>query len=253
MDVWNADAASAIYKNLQGDLAFRLLVIHPGQRGDPLKTELLPTTLDEAQAAYDATSYTWGAPVNPERINCGDSHLWVQRNAFDMMVDLRRPDRPRRVWIDAICINQCNLDERAAQVSIMHQIYRRAGATWVWIGRPDEHSSATMAYAASLDAKKFVDEFSYCQYGTNWYRFAEKSYFFDPSFNKDIDAGRLQDLAVGIVDFLNRQWFSRVWIQQEASLSSDVKVVCGPDAVDWDNIFALAVGNRLFPSLHLWK
>ncbi|KAI1128964.1 hypothetical protein F5Y10DRAFT_162906 [Nemania abortiva] len=240
MDKWNAEIASSLYQPLTGDLPLRLLVIQPGKLDEPLATELVPTTLDEAQGCYDATSYTWGSPEDPELIRCGGSQLWVQRNAFHMMLDLRRPDVPRRVWIDAVCINQCSLDERAAQVAIMHHIYRRAGATWVWLGRPDEHSSAAIEYAAALDAGKSVGEFSHCEYGSNWSRFAEKSYFFDPSSNPGIGTDRLRDLAVAIVSFLNRPWFSRVWIQQEASLCQNVRVICGPDTVAWDNIFALA-------------
>ncbi|KAI0114362.1 hypothetical protein GGR51DRAFT_546509 [Nemania sp. FL0031] len=240
MDKWNLEIASSLYQPLEGDLPLRLLLIHPGKLGDTLRTELVPTTLDEAQGRYDATSYTWGSPESPELISCDGLQLRVQRNAFHMMLDLRRPDEPRRVWIDAVCINQCSLDERAAQVAIMHHIYRRAGATWVWLGRPDEHSSTAMAYAAMLDAAKSAGEFAYCEFGANWSRFGEKSYFFDHSFNVGTDDNQLRKLAVAIVTFLNRPWFSRVWIQQEASLCQNVRVICGPDIVDWDNIFALA-------------
>ncbi|KAI0804300.1 hypothetical protein GGR55DRAFT_659452 [Xylaria sp. FL0064] len=240
MDKWNSEVASFLYQPLEGDLPLRLLLIRPGRPDEPLRTELIPTTLKEAQGCYDATSYTWGSPENPELISCGSFELWVQRNAFHMMLDLRKPDEPRKVWIDAVCINQCSLDERAAQVAIMHHIYRQAGATWVWMGHPDEHSSTVMRYAATLDATKYVGEFSYCLFGSIWSRFAEKSYFFDPSFHVVADTKQIQDLAIAAVNFLNRPWFSRVWVQQEASLSQDVRVICGSSAVNWDNIFALA-------------
>lgn len=249
MDKWNSEIASVLYKPLKGHLPLRLLLIRPGEPTEPLSTELVPTTLDKARGSYDATSYTWGAPKNPELIKCGDSQLWVQRNAFHMMLDLRRPDEPRKVWIDAVCINQCDVDERAAQVAIMHHIYRQAGATWVWLGRPDVHSAAAMAYAATLDAKKYVGEFSHCRYGSDWSRFAEKTYFFDPSSTLGIDASQLPGLAVANVSFLNRPWFSRVWIQQEASLCENVQVICGSDIVAWENIFALAVGRLRLASL----
>ncbi|KAI0967196.1 hypothetical protein F4678DRAFT_475412 [Xylaria arbuscula] len=240
MDQWNAKIASSLYQPLKGDLPLRLLHIHPGRASEPLKTELIPTTIEEAQESYDATSYTWGSPENPELIDCGDSQLWVQRNAFYMMLDLRKANEPLRVWIDAVCINQCSLDERAAQVAIMHHIYRGARATLIWMGRSDAHSSAAMRYAATLDARKPVGEFSECGYGAILSRFVEKSYFFDTSFDASLDTKQIKDLAVAIVGFLNRPWFSRVWIQQEASLSKSLRVICGPDAVDWDNIFALA-------------
>ena len=246
MDKWNSEIASLLYQPLKGGLPLRLLLIHPAGPEEPLQTELVPTTLEESAGAYDATSYTWGSPENPEQIACGNHKLWVQRNAFHMMLDLRRRHEPRKVWIDAICINQCDLGERTAQVAIMHHIYRRAGDTWVWLGRPDEHSSTAMTYAAVLDAQKFVREFSDCQYGSIRSRFAEKSYFFDPLFNASLDAKRTEDLAVAIADFLNRPWFSRVWIQQEASLCQSVRVLCGSDIVNWDNIFALAVSVTIF-------
>ncbi|KAI1299571.1 hypothetical protein F5Y03DRAFT_365783 [Xylaria venustula] len=240
MDQWNEKIASSLYQPLKGDLPLRLLHIHPGRASEPLKTELIPTTLQEARGTYDATSYTWGSPENPELINCGEFQLWVQRNAFHMMLDLRKADEPCKVWIDAVCINQCSLDERAAQVAIMHHIYRGAGTTWIWMGRPDAHSSVALKYAATLDAKKSVGEFSACEYGAILSRFVEKSYFFDASFTASVDTNQMRNLAVAIVDFLNRPWFSRVWIQQEASLSQTLRVICGPDAVEWDNIFALA-------------
>ena len=37
-------------------------------------------------------------------------------------------------WVDAICINQDDLEERSAQVQIMPQIYSRASCVIVWLG-----------------------------------------------------------------------------------------------------------------------
>ena len=41
------------------------------------------------------------------------------------------------IWIDALCIDQENISERNAQVSIMDQIYQRAGYVLVWLGEKD--------------------------------------------------------------------------------------------------------------------
>lgn len=37
-------------------------------------------------------------------------------------------------WVDAICINQADLEERSAQVQIMPQIYSQASCVIVWLG-----------------------------------------------------------------------------------------------------------------------
>jgi hypothetical protein len=43
----------------------------------------------------------------------------------------------RFFWIDAICINQADLDERTEQIKIMRQIYRKAHSVAVWLGDDD--------------------------------------------------------------------------------------------------------------------
>ncbi len=43
---------------------------------------------------------------------------------------------PALLWIDAICINQNDPSERASQVEIMDQVYKRASFTFVWLGEP---------------------------------------------------------------------------------------------------------------------
>jgi hypothetical protein len=50
---------------------------------------------------------------------------------------------PRRIWIDAVCINQQDLRERSQQVSIMRDIYRSARDVVVWLG--EDHSRAAEA------------------------------------------------------------------------------------------------------------
>ncbi|KAK4500255.1 hypothetical protein PRZ48_008444 [Zasmidium cellare] len=38
------------------------------------------------------------------------------------------------VWVDALCINQADLDERSRQVSLMKQIFSRAESVYIWLG-----------------------------------------------------------------------------------------------------------------------
>lgn len=47
---------------------------------------------------------------------------------------MRRRDTSRWLWIDAICINQKDDEEKSSQVGIMRQIYERAFQTIVWLG-----------------------------------------------------------------------------------------------------------------------
>ena len=44
-------------------------------------------------------------------------------------------------WIDAICINQDDLNERAQQVNMMYNIYHQAEGVIVWLGLCDKSTS----------------------------------------------------------------------------------------------------------------
>ncbi|KAI2641412.1 heterokaryon incompatibility protein-domain-containing protein [Hypomontagnella submonticulosa] len=237
METWNAAIASLIYQPLDGLMPVRLLRLYPGKPGDDLITELFPTNLEDADSKYEATSYTWGSPLDPQRMNCNDFSVTIQKNAFEMLNALRMPDQVRTIWIDAICIDQSNVEERTSQVCIMHHIYRRAKSVLVWLGKPDQYSSLAMPYAASLDVPKLLEESKTGgTAGTEWDTYTRKAYFFDP---EEPDSTQRRELGVSLVKFVNRPWFNRVWVQQEAALCLQTRVICGVEEVAWDNIYAL--------------
>ena len=50
----------------------------------------------------------------------------------------------RTFWIDSICINQEDDEERTQQVSIMRMIYQQASKVTIWLGEEDEETSLGM-------------------------------------------------------------------------------------------------------------
>lgn len=240
MESWNADITSLLYRPLEGELPLRLLRLGAGQPGQPIVCELVPTDLGDAAENYEATSYTWGSPENPQTITCNGASMKIQKNAFDMLNGIRWPDRPRTIWIDAICIDQSNIDERASQVCMMSDIYRQAKNVLVWLGPPDEHSRIAIEYASTLDHGALLKEYTAVVDAVGDYlqesAFQGKTYFFD----EPDQTGEFKSLAVAILKFLQRPWFNRVWIQQEAALCHNTQVFCGADSIRWDQLFSLA-------------
>lgn len=53
---------------------------------------------------------------------------------------LRFPDCVRKLWIDALCINQSDVAERSKQVSQMSQIYSPADMVIIWLGEAAHNS-----------------------------------------------------------------------------------------------------------------
>ena len=131
----------------------RLLTLLPGKSGTPLKCEL--AKLDNpTPGSYEALSYAWGSVSTSDDIEICEAtnpdqtggSLPITRNLFDALQRLRT-EAPRLLWIDALCINQDDLEEKGNQVARMGHIYRNASRVVVWLGE-DEAYPRTRALLA---------------------------------------------------------------------------------------------------------
>ncbi|KAI0444863.1 HET-domain-containing protein [Xylaria telfairii] len=76
---------------------------------------------------YEALSYVWGDPSDPQDIYFdGGVPFPVTRNLYAALRSLRLPHRGRRLWIDALCIDQSNYEEKNAQLGLMTRVYQQA-------------------------------------------------------------------------------------------------------------------------------
>ncbi|KAF1819125.1 ankyrin [Dissoconium aciculare CBS 342.82] len=117
----------------------RLLQIHPGHWTDPICCDLIRRPLFDAPP-YDALSYSWGgaAPCTSHiLLGNGQAQFFISFHLWAALRRMRRSDAKTNVWVDAICIDQQNFVERAAQVNIMAQIYGEARHVKVWLGFHD--------------------------------------------------------------------------------------------------------------------
>jgi hypothetical protein len=132
----------------------RLLTILPGEKKSDIRVRLevagfteghvpefevddmsLSSVEDSADWLEQALSYAWGSKKHPIKVfvsdsnNPVDSTLAVTQNLAKALPYLRYKDRPRMLWIDAICINQEDLVERSSQVC--NSIYIFLTIRWV--------------------------------------------------------------------------------------------------------------------------
>lgn len=128
-----------------GSKEIRILLLHAGV-GD-LRCTLLTTVLfDDDPPEYETISYTWGDPRDREPISINDRYLNVPTNTAKALRCARSLSEDRVVWIDAICINQDDLDERNDQVSMMSSIYRCSQCNLIYLG--DDGDKATQAFTS---------------------------------------------------------------------------------------------------------
>ncbi|KAI0603463.1 heterokaryon incompatibility protein-domain-containing protein [Biscogniauxia sp. FL1348] len=107
---------------------------------------------------YEALSYTWGDMAGPKYLLKCNGHRFVAlRGLANALLALRLPDRPRTVWIDAICIHQEPVDrafkEKGQQIGMMQHIYRGAARTIVWLGTAKQHN-----FAPAFNDNHFMDD-----------------------------------------------------------------------------------------------
>jgi hypothetical protein len=177
-----------------------------------------------AQLEFEALSYTW---------NSGDAHsmieivpsqrrnfwrrssfkdvgkcLRVGRNLYDALRYLRGLDTRRVLWIDALSINQNDLEERSQQVGRMGDIYKFARRVVVWLGLPSEDSSLALRVLARLgdqidcSKNRFLIPAPGCTEATWWCATNASC----------VDANPETWQAVHYL--LQRPWFFRLWVRK---------------------------------------
>src|SRR5271154_7078973 len=67
----------------------------------------------------EAHSYTWGEPEFSHRIICNRKQIHITLSLFQALQQLRRSDKERILWIDAICINESGDAEKQFQIPLM--------------------------------------------------------------------------------------------------------------------------------------
>jgi hypothetical protein len=114
-------------------LQTRFLTLLPGGKSEGLRCLLEVSNIENA-LPYEALSYVWGSGDAVYPVSCNNMTISIKRNLYQALCYLRFPSQPRRLWVDAICIDQSNVSERSRQVAYMTKIYRQASTVLVWLG-----------------------------------------------------------------------------------------------------------------------
>jgi hypothetical protein len=96
----------------------RLLLLHPGAMHADIKCSLIHCYLNDGPS-FEALSYTWGSLIDQRRIEINGKFLWVTTNLKSALRHLRLKNQVRKLWVDAVCVNQADIQERNHQVQEM--------------------------------------------------------------------------------------------------------------------------------------
>lgn len=130
-------------------MAFEYQALEPNQirllRVNPTVSNALgyvECTLVQASLAnpppYTALSYTWGNQIRYRNVLIDGCRLPVTPNLESflrqVLSSLQEGKEVGYLWIDAICVDQSNIDERGHQVGCMRRIFEQSHGLIVWLG-----------------------------------------------------------------------------------------------------------------------
>jgi hypothetical protein len=116
---------SYVYSKLTPHASFRVLRLHRRLPFSKLRASLEVFTLSNVPQ-YEAISYRWDSRSSRRSLSINGFALQVSERVWDILDNLSSATRTRYVWIDSVCVNQADLDERSKQVALMGDIYKGA-------------------------------------------------------------------------------------------------------------------------------
>ncbi|KAK1446870.1 hypothetical protein CCUS01_02429 [Colletotrichum cuscutae] len=123
--------------------------------------EIKHASLDEPGLSYAALSYVWGSATDTTPIEIEGASFSVTLNRHAALQQLQMNSVDSWLWIDALCIEQANLEEKIWQTGAMRDIFSGADVVYVWLGPGTENSDLAMDFISrtrtTLDKYDAVD------------------------------------------------------------------------------------------------
>ncbi|KAK9780493.1 putative Heterokaryon incompatibility domain-containing protein [Seiridium cardinale] len=186
---------------------------------------------DVERISYHAISYTWESQERTRDLQLGGSSSIVKitPNLDGALRQVRKDTR--RIWADAICINQSDNEEKSSQIPLMADIFRGAARVLAWLGKEDSY----------IESMKILKTKSQRQ----------------PRFEEPNAVSEEGKLAA--MNMTKHPWFSRRWVVQEICVNHSASVLCGHIELSWlafANVLSIygrtAMSNDLFQHLVYW-
>ena len=230
----------------------RLMILLPGRFKDDIFITMETVILTKGHyPQYEALSYVWGSKENPVDISvkarkpkpsksypmlgrrrrrrhnaCSHGTISVTQNLATALPYLRKEDKPRVFWIDAICVNQQDRVERGHQVKRMAAVYSMASRVIVWLGPESKNSTLALRAMDQVGSEVRV----------NWSNHEMTSVATGKVISQDIEDPFDDEALKSVGDLLGRPWFERLWIWQEVRLAREAYVFCGNEGVPWESV-----------------
>ncbi|MCJ1288287.1 hypothetical protein MMC26_007642 [Xylographa opegraphella] len=142
-DTYDAESCF-VYESLEGQTpdTIRLLTILPGTC-EPIQCTLTNFRMGivysgwmglSLTSGWKALSYMWGTQEREKVISVNQKPFLIRPNLWACLKRMQGSQSNTKIWIDAICVNQDDIEERNRQVLLMFKIYTLADEVIAWLG-----------------------------------------------------------------------------------------------------------------------
>jgi len=223
------------------DGEIRLLDLHPGRHDAAIDCTMRIVPL-AGKPQYEALSYVWGESSGSAPIRIQNHEVLITTNLYAALRRLRGVATARTLWVDQLCINQQDEEEKRKQVLLMGDIYKQCVRCLIWFGEIPSEPRAGFTIADAEAALSFIRDLAdvtVCRMSAV------------PDLLADGPNGDAVRRAFGAMFMYGNVWWSRIWTVQEATLPPSARIGWGPLAISWDTL-RRAAGN-LSGSAEAWR
>ncbi|KAI0412976.1 HET domain protein [Xylaria grammica] len=179
---------------------------------------LLDPSLGEGPHLYEALSYVWGSPEKPRLVYTEAGYIAVTKSLHAALLRLRDRTLPRVLWVDGICINQDDIQERGCQVQLMAMVYAKATRVVVWL-------EEVVAGNCQLDGDTLTDGSRALEVIRATTDSRSNTYQIDETSHEEI------------IELFQRSWFQRIWVLQEVSAARQILIMTRRREIDGHAFF----------------
>lgn len=212
---------------------------------DPISLELITSSIDKAPP-YIALSYVWGDSSDTKPVVIGSQSFQVTQNLYSALLHIRKltqyfeqgmrqncdiPNAELFLWIDAISIDQENLSEKADQVPRMTEIFSKAHNVLIWFGTVEQMDLDLCILQMMFSIMEKIDPVD---------GFPSQEREEHPDLQHRDSQNVFGTMLLNYTKLVTDQWFTRVWVLQEYTMSRRT-----PCAMVSDSVFS-------FQSLYSW-
>lgn len=206
-----SESPSTIQSDVASHRDVRLLRLRSGLADTPLHADIEMVNLSSPSLPrYDALSYSSAGDTKghyPVFLGPYWDIIYVTRSCEKALRAVRNSKSDRLLWVDLLCINQNDLEDKTEQVGLMHDIYSKASSVVAYICDESPETQMALVFLQKIKAAGKITP--------------------ENVIPTDLETRRSFRLL------FEKPFFSRAWIVQERLLAKDWEIFCGKNSTFW--------------------